>query len=331
MVPTLLEVLGIEPPQTIKGVTQSPIEGVSFAHTLNGSEAATKKETQYYEMFGQRALWYDGWKAICNYPFGQPVTDEGLSQQKWELYRVDPDGPEPVDRAEMNDVADKYPEILRALKARWWSEAEEFNVLPLQGGEVARIANAMEELGVPEREKYVYYPDTPEIPETGAVNLKNRSHSITAEVTIPDDGAEGVLLAHGGLTGGYSFYMQDGKLHYVHNFLGLAKYYVHSDAVVPSGECTLHFEFEKTGEHQGQGKLYINGNQVGEAEIDRTVPNNFGINEGLTCGYDNGLPVIDDYPTPFRFTGTIKRVVVIPHGEEQVDHQKELEIEMSKE
>jgi len=247
------------------------------------------------------------------------------------LYRVDPGGPEPVDRAETNDVASKYPDIVRALEARWWSEAEEYDVLPLQGGEVTRIVNAMEELGVPDRDEYVYYPDTPEIPENGAVNLKNRSHSITAEVVIPDEGGEGVLLAHGGLTGGYSFYIQDGKLHYVHNFLGLAKYYVHSDATVRSGECTLRFEFEKTGAHQGKGALFINGDRVGEAEIERTVPVNFGINEGLTCGYDNGLPVIDDYKTPFRFTGTIKRVVVIPHGEEHVDHERRFAKEMSKE
>ena len=272
MVPTLLEVLGIESPKTIKGVKQSPIEGVSLAHTFNDAEAPTKKETQYYEMFGQRALWHDGWKAICNYPFGQPVTEEALAQQQWELYRVDPGGPEPVDRVEMNDVARKYPEIVKAMEARWWSEAEEFDVLPLQGGEVARIANAMEEQGIPERDKYVYYPNTPEIPENGAVNLKNRSHSITAEVVIPAEGAEGVLLAHGGLTAGYSFYVQDNKLHYVHNFLGMAQYYVHSNVDVPSGECTLRFEFEKTGAHQGKGKLFINGDQVGEAEIEHTVP-----------------------------------------------------------
>ncbi len=331
MVPTLLEVLDIEPPQAIKGVKQSPIEGVSLAHTFNNAEAPTQKEAQYYEMFGQRALWRDGWKAVCNYPFGQPVTEEGLAQQQWELYRVDPGGPEPVDRAEMNDVADKYPEIVKALEARWWSEAEEFNVLPLQGGEVARMANAMEEQGVPEREEYVYYPNTPEIPETGAANLKNRSHSITAEVVIPAGGAEGVLLAHGGLTAGYSFYVQENKLHYVHNFLGLAQYYVHSNVDVPTGECTLRFELEKTGEHQGKGKLFINGDPVGEAEIEHTVPVCFGINEGLTCGYDNGLPVIKDYEVPFTFTGNLKRVVVIPHGEVAVDHQKMLEKEMLKE
>ena len=331
MVPTLLDVLGVEPPKTIKGVKQSLIEGVSLAHTFDDAEAPAKKKTQYYEMFGQRALWHNGWKAICNYPFGQPVTEQGLAQQKWELYCVDPGGPEPVDRAELHDVADKYPDIVEALKARWWSEAEEHNVFPLQGGDVARMVNAMEELGVPDRDEYVYYPDTPEIPENGAVNLKNRSHSITAEVVIPEEGAEGVLLAHGGLTGGYSFYMQDGKLHYVHNFLGLAKYYVHSDTLVPRGNHTLRFEFEKTGEHQGRGVLTIDDHKVGEADIERTVPVNFGINEGLTCGYDNGLPVIDEYPTPYRFTGKIKRVTVIPYGEEHVDHEKRLEVGMSKE
>ena len=192
------------------------------------------------------------------------------------------------------------------------------------------MANAQEEQSVPEREEYIYYPNTPEIPETGAANLKNRSHSITAEVVIPAGGAEGVLLAHGGLTAGYSFYVQDNKLHYVHNFLGLAQFYVHSNVDVPRGECTLRFELEKTGEHQGQGKLFINGDPVGEAEIERTVPIAFGINEGLTCGYDNGLPVIKEYEVPFTFTGKLKRVVVIPHGEVAVDHQKMLEKEMMK-
>jgi len=325
MVPTLLETLGIDPPDSIKGIKQSPIEGVSLAHTFNDADAPTQKHTQYYEMFGQRAMWHDGWKAICNYPFGGPVTEEVLAQQEWELYRVDEGGPEPVDRNEMHNVAHKYPDIVKAMEARWWSEAEEYNVLPLQGGNPGRLATATEELGVPGRDEYIYYPNTPEIPEAGAANLKNRSHSITAEVVIPDDGADGVLLAHGGLTGGYSFYIQDNKLHYVHNYLGLEQYYIHADATVPTGECTLRFEFEKTGEHQGKGALFINGQKVGEGEIEHTVPIVFGINEGLTCGYDNGQPVIKGYEPPFRFTGKINRVVVIPHGEEEVDHQKRLE------
>ncbi len=330
LVPTILELLNIEPPATIKGVPQSPIQGVSFADSFNNATAPTKKTAQYFEMFGQRAIWQDGWKAIANHPFGHPVTEEALAQTAWELYRVDPGAADPMDRGELSNLADKYPDKVQALAELWWSEAAKYNVLPLQGIAPDRLAIAFAETKLPVRPTYNYYPGGSEVPETAAVDLKNRSHSITVEVEIPQEGAEGVLFAHGGRFGGYVLFVKDGQLVYHYNYANRERTEICSTANIPEGEVTLAFEFTKTGEHQGKGSLFINGNPVGEADIPHTIPITYGINEGVTCGYDNGNPVTEDYTPPFSFTGTIHRVVVDTTGEQHHDSEKTLMMHLSK-
>lgn len=323
IVPTVLEVLGFEPPKEINGITQSAIEGLSFAHTLDNAQAPTKKYEQYYEMLGQRALWHDGWKAVVYHQFDVPVTEETLSTEEWELYRVDPGGPEPVDRSEVHNLAEKYPAKLQELIERWWVEAGKFKVLPIDGRGVERLATPRPQI-TPDREQYVYWPGESEIPEAVAVNVKNRSHTITAEVEIPEGGVEGVLLAHGGRFGGYSLYVKDNRLHYVHNWVGRERYKISSDEEPPTGKATLQFRFTKTGEHQGKGALFINGKKVGEGDIPHTVPIAYSlVGEGLCCGYDSGVPVSEDYEAPFTFTGTIKRVIVDVSGEAQISPEME--------
>jgi arylsulfatase len=331
MVPTVLEALGIGPPESIRGVTQSSIEGVSFAHTFEVPSAPSEHHTQYFEMFACRAIDHDGWRAVCGFPgpsyaegaqkgrnFGDEVTPEildDLDASDWELYHIT------EDPAEVHNLADQHPEKLREMIARWWVEAGKYQVLPIDGSVMQRFATERPRL-TRERNQYVFYPNLSVVPIGSTPAVFNRAHSITAEVVISSGGAEGVLLAQGGIAGGYVFYMKDNKLHYLHNYLGLEELKVTSNVDVPVGTLTLRYEFEPTGEPDlrngkgapGRGQLYINGQLVGNAEFPTTVPILFGI-EGLSCGYDFGEAVSHEYQAPFTFTGTIHKVTVDLSGE----------------
>ena len=257
------------------------------------------------------------------------VTDptKSFDDDRWELYHV------AEDFAEAHDLAGEYPEKVREMEALWWAQAGRYNVLPLDARSIGRA------VGGPRtserRKRFVYYPGGASIEDAAAVNTKNRSHTITAQVVIPEGGAEGVLLADGGRFGGYSLYVKGGKLCYAYNLLGKARFHIVSEASVPSGRCDLAFAFEKTGPQPfgagGIGRLYINGEQVGEGEIPRTVPFIFALGEGLACGRDEGNPVTEDYASPFAFTGTISRVVVDVSGAEPPrDLEQEARIEMAR-
>ncbi|MGB7116782.1 MAG: arylsulfatase [Anaerolineales bacterium] len=331
MVPTVLEMLGIEPPKSIRGVSQSPIEGVSFAHTFDDTGTSTNHHTQYFEMFGCRAIDHDGWRAVCGWPgpsyaegaekghqFGDEITPEvldDLDANGWELYHI------AEDPAEVYNLADKQPEKLREMIARWYVEAGKYKVLPLDGSVMQRFAVERPRL-TQSRSQYTFYPNLSVVPIGSTPAIFNRPHSITAEVDIPDGGAEGVLLAQGGIAGGFVLYVQNGKLHYIHNYLGLEEYKVTSTVDVPSGKTTLRYEFEPTTppnirEGKGAGgraQLYIDDKLVGNNEFPTTVPILFGI-EGLSCGYDFGEAVSHEYQAPFTFTGKIHQVTVDLSGE----------------
>jgi arylsulfatase len=337
MAPTILDVLGIEPPESIRGVAQSPIEGVSFAHSFEEVEAQSNHHTQYFEMFGTRAIYHDGWRAVCGFPgpsyaegaekgyqFGDPITPEildDLDSNGWELYNI------AEDPTESHDLADQHPQKLNEMIARWYVEAGKYKVLPLDGSVMQRFAEERPRI-TKDRSQYVFYPDLSVVPIGNTPAVFNRPHSITAEVEFPSDGAEGVLLAQGGVAGGYVFYVKDKKLHYIHNYLGLEEYKVTSTVDVPEGAAKLRYEFEPTGEPDlrngrgapGRGQLYINGDLVGNAEFPTTVPILFGI-EGLSCGYDFGEAVSHEYHAPFTFTGTIHHVTVDLSGELIVDDE----------
>ena len=316
--PTVLEALGMQAPAVLNGVAQRPLEGVSFAHTFDDSSARTRKHVQYYEMIASRALWADGWKAVVEQPQGDLLTDEMLAQQKWELYHVE------RDFSECENLAQKHPDKLAELVEQWWVEAGKYNVLPLDSRMQLRMGERKPGT-VPAGNRYVYYPGgAPQFQYT-AVDLKNRSHTITAEVEIPEHGAEGVLLAHGSWFAGYSLYVKNRRLAYAHNYLGLAEYRIDADAEVPPGKHLLRFRFTRTGDHRGRGELYVGEQLVGEGEIPRTVPHVIETSgEGLCCGYDSGLPVTTDYDAPFRFTGRIERVVVEIHDASAIDLDAQL-------
>ncbi len=341
MLPTVLEALDLEPPAAIRGATQSPIEGVSFAHTFADGQAATKHITQYYESLGHRSIYHDGWKAVCPWPgasfaeaatvgrrWGDEITSEAmedLERNAWELYHV------AEDLTENKDLAEQNPGKLHEMVTLWWTEAGKYNVLPLDGRGTQRFATPRPQV-TRDREQYVYYPGGQMVGTEVAANVKNRPHSITAQVVIPEGGAEGVLLAHGALFGGYALYVKDRRLHYVHNYVGREEFRVTSATELPEGKVTLRFEFEKTTPADirngkgagGRGHLYVNGEPAGSVDIPVTCPIVYALaGEGLCCGYDGGQEVTADYSAPFPFTGTIERVTVDVSGALIVDEEAE--------
>src|SRR5215208_382094 len=205
--------------------------------------------------------------------------------------------------------------------SRWWTEAGKYGVLPLDGSLFLRLVAERPQLSA-ERSSYEYFPGLSVVPFGSAPKVFNRPHSITADVEIPAGGAEGILLAQGGVSGGYTLYVKDRRLHYVHNYLTLKELRVTSTAEIEEGPHALRYEFEPTSAPDmangrgagGRGQLYIDGELVGSAEFDVTVPIVFGI-EGLSCGYEFGEAVTDDYHAPFTFTGTLKKVTVDLSGE----------------
>jgi arylsulfatase A-like enzyme len=296
--PTILEAIGIQPPDEVNGIAQSPLEGVSFAHTFDAPDAPTKKTSQYYEMLGSRAIWRDGWKAVTEQRQDVVLTEELLDAQRWELYHV------AEDPAETEDLAERHPEKLRELIDLWWSEAGRHQVLPLEsvGSSVPRVRRSG---------RYVYRSAAAPIPSSVAVNIFDRAHRISADITVPDGGAEGVILAHGGgPVGGYALFVQDGRLRYAYRDGGSARYEAVAGSPLRPGHRTVELEVTRTGERRGTAELRVDGRAVGSVKIERMSPlPGADADEGLCCGYDSGRPV-GDYIAPFRFTGTIERVVV---------------------
>jgi arylsulfatase len=312
VVPTVLDVLEMSMPASINGVAQAPLEGVSFAATFEDTDAPLPRDGQYFEMVGRRAIYHDGWRAYAPWTFGQEITAANLADASWMLFHID------EDFSESTDVAGQFPEKLDELRRLWWTHAARYDVLPLDGRAVLRQAEPRPRLAPP-GSSYVYYPGAGEVSSNAAANVLNRSHSITAELVIPEGGAEGVLLAQGGRFAGFSFFAKDGRLHYVHNYVGLQESTVTSSVKVPTGEVTVRFEFERTSPPNlaqgrgapGVGRLYIAGRRVGETEIPVTVPLAFALaGEGLCCGWDSLTPAASAYRGEFAFTGTIRRVVV---------------------
>ena len=219
-------------------MTQSPIQGVSFAHAFDDAKAATRHHTQYFEMMGHRSIYHDGWRAVCPVPgpsfteagmgFGEmEITEEKLREldaKGWELYHV------AEDFSETRNVAAQNRDKLIEMIATWYAEAGKYNVLPIDSRGTARLIEERPQLARP-RNLYVYYPGTSTVANKIAARVLNRPHSITATVELAN-GAEGVLVAQGGNSGGYSLYVKDHKLHYAYNFLGIQQFHLTSDATI---------------------------------------------------------------------------------------------------
>ncbi len=344
LVPTVLEALGLEPPTMIKGVAQSPIEGVSLAHTFDDANAPTKHGTQYFEMMGHRSIYHDGWRAVCPWPgtsfsesgrtFGTPIPAETLTEldaNDWELYHV------AEDFAENHDIAaDNRPRLIEMI-AQWYVEAGKYNVLPVDGRGQQRFADPRPQI-TSARSSYTYYPGTQEVPVNAAAPIINRPHSITVDVEVPSGGAQGVLISQGGIDGGYTLFVKDGKLQYVYSYVARTFYHVESNVDVPEGRHQLRYEFEVTGEPDilkgkgaaGRGQLYIDGELVGQVDMPVTNPIMLGLASGVAVGADAGAPVTDEYEPPFEFTGTIHKVVIDVSGELIRDTEAEMRAIMAR-
>ena len=257
IVPTVLEAVGIEAPGEIRGVAQRPIEGTSFFPTIADPASPEAHLTQYYEMFGCRALYHEGWKAVTYHPIMQ--MEPGIDADEWELYHV------AVDPSECHDLAQQEPDRLAQMVARWWVEAGRYQVLPLDPRPLPVLLSERP-LSVPHRQRYDYYQDAAPVPEIVAVNVKNRTHRIVADVTIPRGGAHGVLLSQGSLLGGWCFYVAGDAVHHVHNRAATAPDHLRGAVRLDPGPHTLAFEYAKVGEHRGRTRLVADGTCGGGGE-----------------------------------------------------------------
>jgi arylsulfatase A-like enzyme len=343
MVPTVLDLLGIEPPDQIRGVAQSAIEGASLAGSLEDAAAPTRHSTQYFEMLGHRSIYHDGWKAVCPWPgtsfaeglpFGTPIPSETLTQLDatgWELYHLDEDW------TESHDVAAEHRDKLINMITLWYVEAGKYNVLPVDGRGQQRFADERPSIAE-DRSRYIYYPDTQEVPINAAPRLLNRAHTVHVGVEIPEAGAEGVLVCQGGVDGGYTFYVADGKLHYGYNYVADQYFSVVSDSDVPAGRHILSFEFQPTGEPEplkGLGSpatvtLFVDGQSIGSGDLPVTIPLSLGLAGGVSVGRDAGAPVIPDYGPPFAFSGSIAQVVYDVTGELVKDLESEIRVALAR-
>jgi arylsulfatase len=330
--PTLLDCLGVQAPDTVKGVTQVPIQGVSMRYSFDSPKIPTARKTQFYSMLGTRGIWHDGWKAVTTHP---ALSGWGhYEQDSWELYHTD------EDRSELHDLATEQPDRLSGLIGRWFYEAGANHAYPLDDRSALEIMTTPRPQLVAARDRYIYRPGCAEIPESVAVSIRNRSYTIGALVDIPGPGCAGVLFAHGSRFGGHALYIRSNRLHYVYNFVGLTEQKISATEDLPAGEnLILSASFAKTGEDppgvaHGTLSLYYGDHRVGEGQI-RTQPGQFSIaGEGLYAGRDGAEPVTDDYPgtSPWAFTGGIlHRVAVDVSGEPYVDLEREAVAMLSRE
>ncbi|WP_435198694.1 arylsulfatase [Janibacter sp. GS2] len=310
--PTLLDVIGIEWPEQVKGVAQRPLEGTSFRYTFDAPQARTRKERQYFEMFAHRAIWEDGWKAVALHwsssvlqrlgHIDHELHDGDWDADRWELYHLD------SDPAENHDLAAEHPEILERLVALWWEEARQYQVLPLDDSLLARLDVKRPSVFEP-RSRYTYRGRI-RLPRPASPDVRDRSHTITARFVVTEDPAEGVLVSNGGLDGGYTLCLHAGAVHYVNNFLGRTHSTVSSEQPLRPGEHTAEVRFERTGKHAGRATLSLDGAVAGTVEIPATNPIAYAATEGLEVGSDSTSPIWPAYAPPFTFTGQIVEVTI---------------------
>jgi len=319
LVPTVYELLGIEPPEQINGFLQSPIEGESFAAAI-GDPDAPGKETQFYAMLGQRSIYHRGWLASTVHP---PLSGwGGFEEDEWELFNLE------HDRSQSKNLAAENPDKVEELKALWFYYAGIFNGLPLDDRTAIEQVLAERPSGAPDRDQYTYYPNTADVPEQSAVRISGRSYAVTAGVGI-SPGTEGVIFAHGGVSGGHSLYVKDGRLRYTFNWVGTKLQDVVADRDLDPGRHVVVAEFTAAGPSEdpkmpgakGTLELYVDDQKVGSGEIV-TQPGYFCVvGDGLCVGRDSASPVTPEYTAPFPFTGEIEKVVVDVSGQRYPSHE----------
>lgn len=304
---TAMEVTGTTFMEEVDGVKQMPVDGISLAYSFNNADAPSARTEQYYEMLGSRAMYKDGWKAVTIHANRMPWVLTGafpFENDVWELYNLN------EDFSESNNLAAKNPQKLEELKKLWDEQAWKNNVYPLYDDAAARVAKQFSR-AFGDRKSFTYYaPGAERIAEAVSAPIKNKSHTIETTLDLKGD-EEGVIVACGGVNGGYTLFIADHKLHYGYNHFNAERYEVVSP-VLPTGKVDLKFNFIKTGQLKGTGELWVNGKKVAEGPIDKTVSGLFSLSETFDVGVDNGTPVSKNYKAKdhFRFTGQIDKVVI---------------------
>jgi arylsulfatase len=310
--PTIYEIVGVPFPDTLNGVAQKPIEGVSMAYTFDSATAPGRRRSQYFEMFVNRAVYHDGWWAASRtgIPWestpSKPVDPDTAT---WELYNLD------EDFSQADDLAAQNPEKLRQLQDTWWTEAARYSVLPLDSSKTPRLSAELQ--GRPslvgKRSSITYYPGVVALPAGSAPNLLNKSFTITAEVVADSASTDGAIFSVGGLDGGYGLYVRENRPVFVGNFLGRSVTRVTSNTALPAGKVKLLAQFVYDGGGMGKGgtlSLFVNGHKVGDGRMEQTQAITLGLGGSLDVGEDSGTAVDSSYTPPFAYGGTIQQVTV---------------------
>jgi arylsulfatase A-like enzyme len=316
--PTILDAAGVAEPAMINGVRQTPIEGASMVPTFADAGVTTQHPTQYFELIANRGIYHDGWLANTapqKLPWAPPGVVTKPEDFAWELYHV------AEDFSQADNLAAKHPEKLRELQALFDVEAKKYNVYPLDSTFAERADVSIRPSPTRGRTSFTYFPGTFRVPEGSAPDLKNRSYRMTAEVEVPAGGAEGVLATQGGRFGGWGLLVIDGRPEFVHAFSNQKqhKYRVASGERLAPGMHTIAFDFAYDGPGMGKGgtgTLSVDGRQVAQGRIERTIPLRISLDETFDVGRDTGTPVVEDYVgrMPFAFTGTLGKIVIEPGG-----------------
>jgi arylsulfatase len=321
--PTILELAGVPQPTFVNGVQQHPIEGVSMAYAFNDAKAAEQHETQYFEMAGNRGIYHKGWTAVTRHSTPWLLVGEkvpAFDDDTWELYDTSKDW------TQANDLSKQMPEKLHELQRLWLIEAVRYNVLPLDDRKVERMNSDLAGRPVLIKGKsQILFGSMGRLSENSVLNIKNKSHSVTAEIVVPPTGAEGVIIAQGGNIGGWSLYSKGGKLKYCYNLLGIHQFYTESKDALPPGEHQVRMEFAYDGGGLGKGgtvSLYVDGKKVGEGKVVATAAMVFSADDGCDVGVDTGSPVSPDYGSRGNeFSGHVKGVqLAIAEDAESLDH-----------
>ncbi len=317
---TILDVAGLPEPSFVNGIQQMPLHGVSMAYSFDDAGAAERRETQYFEIFCNRGIYHKGWTAVTRHSTPWLVGDNlpAFDDDVWELYDTS------TDWTQAHDLAAQLPGKLHELQRLWLTEAVRYNVLPLDDRRVERFSADM--AGRPRLvsgNSQILFGGMGRLTENSVINLKNKSHSVTAEIVVPEGGGEGVIIAQGGAFAGWALYLHDGKLAYCHNLLSLARFKVYGETAVPSGVHQVRMEFAYDGGGLAKGgtiTLLVDGTKAGNGRAEATVPMLYSGDETCDLGIDNGSSVSDDYtPQTSRFTGIINWVQ-LDAGDDGHDH-----------
>jgi len=322
--PTVYDLLGITPPDTVKGISQKPLDGVSFKVALADSAVSPGKGTQFYSMLGTRGIWHEGWFANTVHA-ASPAGWSNFGKDRWELFHIE------TDRSQYHDLAAENPDKLEELKALWFSEAQKYNGLPLSDLNILETLSRWRPYLTGTRESYFYYPGTADVGMGASAEIQGRSFVVIAEVTVDNTGAEGVLFKHGGAHGGHVLFVQDGRLHYIYNFLGEEEQGLSSPGAVPVGKHTFGVAFTRTGTVEGShtplgdAALFIDDVEVAATSGVRIHPGTFGLaGATLSVGRNTGSPVSQAYKAPFAFAGgTIAQVNVDVSGQPYANVERE--------